>query len=229
MMKTVVQVAFLAGALLLSSGLRAQTQPPASAGAEPAKLEAPVAAPTPRVSAPPSASSAQKAPPGAPVEMTFERTPQLSHSERATRSDSALSTMRSLLNKGLQLSATARREKDVVRLNCVQEKVTAMKALLRVAEQASVSLQEAATKSENDAADYEYQRVRMAQNKAQQISAEANSCVGEVAVYTGPVQVVVDIDPALPAKDPTLMFDLPTRVDQFPTLLDRPQALSPSM
>ena len=156
---------------------------------------------------------------------------KLSNAERARETDRHIATMKTFLTKSIDISGAARRDKDVVRLNCIQEKITALKALLRVGEQASVAVQEAVSRNEADTANYELQRVRLASAKAQQMSAEANSCVGEVAVYTGPVQMVVETDPDLPRKDPTLAREPVNRVEQFPmpNLLDRPQALSPPM
>lgn len=162
------------------------------------------------------------------VETSVARPPRLSNRERIAESDRALAAMRSVLRKTLEIEQIARREKDVIRLNCVREKLTAVKGLLRVAEQASVALQEAAARADEEAAHYEFQRIGLAATKVRQIGAEAQGCVGEVAIYTGPVQVVVDIDPEIPPKDPTVLVNPRPRLDDYPTL-DRPQALSPPM
>ena len=57
-------------------------------------------------------------------------------------SHSALERMRAILTKVLKHLQGARDERDVVKLNCVNEKLTAVKGLLKIAEQADVGLQE---------------------------------------------------------------------------------------
>jgi hypothetical protein len=191
-------VAGIAGILLLAGGSLAQEQPPKKAEAE------------------------------KPVELTVEKAPKLTHQQRQQEADKALAAIRKSLKEVFDMEQTARQEKDIVRLNCLREKSTALKGLLRVAEQAVVGLQEAVTRNEEDTAQYEFQRIGLAASKAAQIRTEAVSCVGEVAVYTGPVQLILEVDPSIPPRDPTELPNPVPRIDLYPAL-DRPQALSPPM
>jgi hypothetical protein len=217
-MRKIVQAIFVSAALLTAGAPGAQTQP---SPPTPPAPSSPPTAPKPTLVAP-----ASPTPPRMPAVLVGKRR-QMSSEERRKEVDRALADMRALLTKAIDLLAAARRDKDIVRLNCVQEKVTALKALLRVGEQASVSIQESVARGDADTADYEFQRVAVARSRSQQMSAEANSCVGVDAVYTGPVSREVEIDPEIPTRDPTLKVEPVNRVDQFPSILDRPQALSP--
>jgi hypothetical protein len=162
------------------------------------------------------------------VDRKAEKGAKLTHPERQKQADKALMALRKALKEVFDMEQTARREKDIVRLNCLREKSTALKGLLRVAEQAVVGLEEAAIRNEEETANYEFQRIGLAASKAGQIRTEAMSCVGEVAVYTGPVQVILEVDPSIPPKDPTELPNPVPRIDHYPAL-DRPQALSPPM
>jgi hypothetical protein len=51
--------------------------------------------------------------------------------------------MRGSLSKVLGYFEEAREQRDVLKLNCVNEKLTAIKGLLRVSEQAAVTMMEA--------------------------------------------------------------------------------------
>ena len=51
--------------------------------------------------------------------------------------------MREILSRVLKHLEEAREERDVIKLNCVNEKLTAIKGLLKISEQADVSMQEA--------------------------------------------------------------------------------------
>lgn len=74
----------------------------------------------------------------------------------------------------------ARNEKDIVKLNCVNEKLAQIKQILSVAEGAEVALQEAVARSDAGA-DAEYSKIAIARGKAEQLRAEAEECIGQLA------------------------------------------------
>jgi hypothetical protein len=74
----------------------------------------------------------------------------------------------------------ARNEKDVVKLNCVNEKLTQMKALQKVAEQADGALRDlSATKASGG--DAEFSKVAIARTKVEGLRRDAEQCVGQLA------------------------------------------------
>src|SRR5438477_7140561 len=112
----VTAAAVAALTLLFASGPRAQEKPPDNKDAKPA--------------APPA------------VEMTFEKGARLSNEQRLKASEEALTNIRNALRKVLSIQESARRDKDIIRLACVNDKIVPIKGLLRVAEQSAVTLQE---------------------------------------------------------------------------------------
>ncbi|MFN7134517.1 MAG: hypothetical protein ACK4N5_20735, partial [Myxococcales bacterium] len=88
------------------------------------------------------------APVGARAQDGAARTEVLSDKEKLSRSTEYLAQMRQGLKIVLGKLEEARDSKDVVKLNCVNEKLTNIKGLLRISEQADVSLQEAVAKKE---------------------------------------------------------------------------------
>lgn len=95
----------------------------------------------------------------------------------------------------------ARNEKDIVKLNCVNEKLAQIKQILNVAEGAEVALQEAVAKSDAGA-DSEYSKIAIARGKADQLRAEAEECIGQLAF-------VVDEKTSVEVQQPE---DLPPEV-----------------
>jgi hypothetical protein len=88
--------------------------------------------------------------------------------------------MKAALKLVLGRAEQARNEKDVVKLNCVNEKLTQIKALIKVAEQADVALHESiATKDSGGAA--EFSKVAIARTKVDRLRAESEQCVGQLA------------------------------------------------
>jgi hypothetical protein len=95
----------------------------------------------------------------------------------------------------------ARNEKDIVKLNCVNEKLAQIKQILNVAEGAEIALQEAVAKGDAGA-DAEYSKIAIARGKADQLRAEAEECIGQLAF-------VVDEKTSVEVQQPE---DLPPEV-----------------
>jgi hypothetical protein len=95
----------------------------------------------------------------------------------------------------------ARNEKDIVKLNCVNEKLAQIKQILNVAEGAEIALQEAVAKGDAGA-DAEYSKIAIARGKADQLGTEAAECIGQLAF-------VVDEKTSVEVQQPE---DLPPEV-----------------
>jgi hypothetical protein len=113
-------------------------------------------------------------------------------SEKAPRAATHISRMKESLKRLLTLLEEARESKDVVKLNCVNEKLTQTKGLLRISEQAEDALQEALARHDREVGNHEFAKISISRQKTEQIAAEAESCVGELAVYAGDTVVTVE-------------------------------------
>jgi hypothetical protein len=148
-----------------------------------------------------STASAQGAPPAA---APAAPTSSLTNPEKLQRADEYLDRMKQVMKQVLKLLEEARNEKDVVKLNCVNEKLTQVKGLLRVSEQADISLQESVAKNEKDTADHEFQKISIAKTKVEQLRAEAEECIGQLAyVVDEKTTVEVETPKDLPDRDVT--------------------------
>jgi hypothetical protein len=155
------------------------------------------------------------------TEMNFERAAKMADSEKLEQATLYLGEMKSVLTTVLALLKTAREEKDVIKVNCVNEKLTNVKGLIRISEQADITLQEAVAKGEKDTATHEFHKISISHQKIRILKTEAEQCVGELAFAVGKTTVEVEVDENLvPTKDPTDV-DLPD------TPVIRPPAASP--
>ncbi len=145
----------------------------------------------------------------------------LSPRQMASRAEAYLEEMRKMLKDVLEILEDARSEKDVVKLNCTNEKLTQVKGLLRVSEQASISLQEAVAKDQVDDARHEYRKISIAREKVQQLRAEAEECIGQLAFY-------IDEDMTVNVEVPEDLPDDEPRLDPIPPILVRPAPASPT-
>jgi hypothetical protein len=161
--------------------------------------------------------------PAAPTVPTAERASDVPDPEKLRRSTEALTRMRTILKDVLGKLEEARASKDVVKLNCVNEKLTQIKGLLRISEQSDVALQEAVAKRETTSAEHEFTKVMIARSKVEQMRAEAEECIGQLAFRTDEnLTVEVEIPDDLPKDDPT-------RPPRPPEIINRPPLSSPTL
>jgi hypothetical protein len=181
-----------------------------------ARAQAPSAAPAyPQAGAARGAGSAgTPKSPGAKV---------LTDAEKVEKASEHVVKMKAAMKAVLQRVEDARNEKDVVKLNCVNEKLTQVKGLLKVAEQADVALSEAIARKD-DAADTEFQKIAMARAKIDGLRGEADQCIGQLAyVVDSETSVEVQQPENLPSLDVTRRQPPPEPV-VTPPVVRRPPA-----
>jgi hypothetical protein len=151
----------------------------------------------------------------------FSKASKLSDSDKIDTASTYLGEMKDVLSAVLDLLKDAREEKDVIKLNCINEKLTSIKGLIRISEQADITLQEAVAKGEKDTATHEFHKIAISHQKIKILKTEAEQCVGELAFAVGKTTVEVEVDKDMvPEQDPT-------KVDLPETLIIRPPAASP--
>jgi hypothetical protein len=117
------------------------------------------------------------APAGAAGPSTGAKAPEQEKLEAAADN---IARMKAALKLVLGRAEQARNEKDVVKLNCVNEKLTQIKALLKVAEQADVALHESLA-SRAGAGEAEFSKVAITRTKVDRLRREAEECIGQLA------------------------------------------------
>jgi hypothetical protein len=96
----------------------------------------------------------------------------------------------------------ARSNKDIIQLNCVNDKLAGIKGFLRIAEQANKGLDDALNKRDQDLIDHEYRKVAIATVRVENWRLEVEGCVGELSQYTGNSELSVQVDPNIRTDDP---------------------------
>jgi hypothetical protein len=145
----------------------------------------------------------------------------LSPGEMTNEASQMRQKMGETLRHVVQLQEASRRHKDVLKLNCVNDKLLQLKQLLNIADTAYTNMQEAIARSDQEGRYFEFGRVTIAQQQVQALSTEAENCIGEDVVFLGPTQVTV-VEPNQP-DDPTV-----DQAPEFPVVEPLPVA-SPKM
>ncbi|MGD0679725.1 MAG: hypothetical protein ABSC94_30435 [Polyangiaceae bacterium] len=154
----------------------------------------------------------------------FERRVQLSPQEELagagailTRMDQAAATVRRQLD-------SARQGRDVVKSLCLSDKLSQVDVAIRSAKDRQSALQAAVDRGDTELANHEFTIISVVKQRVDQLSSEANQCIGEEVAFVGQTQIITEIDPNLPGSEEgdTELPALPP-----PSILGPPQTASP--
>lgn len=158
--------------------------------------------------APPSAGAPAGTPAATPapgtVDINVKQRPTLTAEEMVNQGREYFANMNGVLKRVQVLQDQAKREKDIIRLNCVTDKVVQVRVNINIAEQSMASLQEAVTRADEGGRTHEFTRLTIINQKVLVLGAEAENCIGEDLSFVGATRVDVEIDPNIPQYDPTL-------------------------
>ncbi|MBW2736275.1 MAG: hypothetical protein JRH20_28135 [Deltaproteobacteria bacterium] len=156
---------------------------------------------TTAVSAQPEAAKPAATP---DAEVKFRKGSQLTVAEQLTQSQNYLTKMKVVQARAEKLAKRARTDKDLIKLNCVNDKLIRIKGSLRVAEGNGNTLRIAASRNDDGARNHEFSKLTILFQKVTVLGQEAEACIGEEITYVGKAKVTVEIDPeVLKAGDPT--------------------------
>lgn len=186
-MPTARQTAAL-GLLFISGAVLAQPAPPPAQPPAPPQQDPAAGRPTPQDPA--------------GVDLRIQQRPTLSNSEMINQVTEYKKRMEDVAKRIQVLIEEARKQKDIIRINCLTDKVVQVKANQNIADRSGQALQDAAARNDRDAAFHEYTRITIVNQNVQVLSGEAEACVGEDLSYVGATRVDVDTG-GLPPDDPT--------------------------
>ena len=130
---------------------------------------------------------------------------QLTPKQEEERAEKTLDQTRELVAQVEKLVGKAKDEKDLVKLNCAQERLGQVRGLLKVSEQAEEDLRAAHLRKEADAAERAGARVTIVGRKVQQLRQDAQQCIGQLAFYNDEKTLLeVEVPAGLP-EDPTAL------------------------
>lgn len=152
-------------------------------------------------------------------EPTYRNAERLSVPEKQERSAKEIEGMKDTLRQSLERLKSARERKDILQVNCVNDKLAAIKGLLKISESAWTNLLEAVAKGDEDLINHEFTKISIAGVRVENFRVEVEGCVGEASQYIGETVVEASIDPDIRADDPTQVVEPPLpplEVDQRP-------------
>jgi hypothetical protein len=134
-------------------------------------------------------------PPGAAKQVN------LSVQEQVAQSDSYLQSMESMRQGVRRELEDARKQRDVVKTLCLNDKLNQLDVALRSAQERKHSLDLAAKRNDQDLSNHEFTILSVLYQRAQQLDAEARQCIGKELTFTDESSVQMTVDEELPFED----------------------------
>ena len=142
-----------------------------------------------------------------PVDISVKQKPTLTPDEMVNQARDYFRGMNDVVKRIQALQDQAKHQKDIIRLNCVTDKLVQGKVNINIAEQSMAALQESIARADEGGRTHEFTRLTIVNQKVSVLGAEAENCIGEDLSFIGATRVDVDVDPNIPQTDPTRPAD----------------------
>lgn len=132
----------------------------------------------------------------------------LSPAEMRASVAKTIDELRGRLERFVELRKLARDSEDIIKLNCVNDKMLLFKQLVNITEEAQTNMAEAIAQGDEAGRNHNFNQVRLAKEKADELRREAEECIGREMVFLGPTQLQVTSPDIDPFNRPFEWFDL---------------------
>ena len=147
-------------------------------------------------------------------EISAQRRADLTPAEQLAEGQRTLERGTALSRRVAGMLDEARRENDVIRVTCLDDKLTQINAHLRSTTGRVESLQEASQLGDEGRRNHEFTVITVLGQNLTELDRAANECIGQDLYETGTTRVTTTIDPNVPDEDPGViptppMIDVP--------------------
>lgn len=111
---------------------------------------------------------------------------KLSPKEQRKNAANAIKSMKSnLKTTNVLLDNAQKKESDIRKVNCVNEKVLSIKGYLKVSEESYKELLKAVNNSDKSASSHNYSLIMLGETEVAKLTDEASLCIGDVSILEG--------------------------------------------
>lgn len=147
---------------------------------------------------------------------TNVRQSQLTPQEQKVQADATLARIDAAGVAVRRQLEAARSSRDVVKTLCLNDKLNQIDVAVRSARDRRTSLEQAIARRDADLSGHEFTILGVLRQRVDQLTAEANQCIGEEAAFVGQSRVTTQIDTNLPGEDPSTYPVAPTVLSSPP-------------
>jgi hypothetical protein len=162
-----------------------------------------------------------RAPQGTEAEIRAERRANLTGPEQLAEASRIIDGISGLRRRVSDMLDRARQERDIIKVNCLNDKLTQIDVTLRSARDHQELLQTAVGINNDGQRNHEFSLLTIFRQRSELLEAEARQCIGEEAgVFGEGTTLTVRVDPNIPEED-TTQYPAP------PIAVEMPSVLSP--
>ncbi len=126
----------------------------------------------------------------------------LSGPQKNTLAEKTAAELDGRVKRVVKMIEDASKKKDIILLNCLNDKLLSLRGLHKVAVDAQHGLGEAIARENVDLEEHNFRKVFIARDQGKIVAAEADACVGQVGTsFPGQTQVVMKYDGTTEADD----------------------------
>jgi hypothetical protein len=131
-------------------------------------------------------------PPRTDLDVPMRARANVSATDMTRQVETYFKRMDEILRHIVQLQEVARREKDVIKLNCVNDKLLQIKQLVNIGEANKTNLDEAIARDDESGRYDFYSNITIANDQVSTLGAEAEQCIGQDLSFLGPTDTTVE-------------------------------------
>lgn len=134
-------------------------------------------------------------------QVPFQKKTSLTPEEQLVEANKHLVRMEGAGSGVRKMLAEARKQRDVVKTLCINDKVSQVDVAIRSGKERQSQLQDAVKRKDVDLSNHNYTIITVLRQRTEQLVAEANQCIGEESAFVGDTKTSVQIDPQIPPDD----------------------------
>ena len=133
----------------------------------------------------------------------------LSPAAQAQAAEAAVANANASCTAQSQALQSAKREKDIIRATCLDDKLSQCNANLQNIKRREAALNEAIAEGDTGRGNHEFTVIGVLSQKFKMLAQAANQCVGQDLFDTGDTQVKEEVDLFAPDEDPAVITQVP--------------------
>jgi len=151
-------------------------------------------------------ANAQTAPQTGNVNVATRRVVQLSGPDQLREAGSVIDGMNNQRRRVSDLLDRARQERDIIKVNCLNDKLTQIDVTLRSAREHQDLLQTAVSINNDGQRNHEFTLITIQRQRTEQFEAEARQCIGEdTGTFDRDTRLTLLVDPNIAEQDTTTL------------------------
>ena len=149
---------------------------------------------------------AADAQPQAGTEVRAQRVNQLTGPDQLREAGHVIENVTTTRRQVSDLLDRARQERDIIKVNCLNDKLTQIDVTLRSAREHQDLLQTAVTINNDGQRNHEFQLMTIFRSRAQVLEGEARACIGEdTGTFDRDTRLTLIVDPNIADQDTTTL------------------------